>query len=207
MSKRGTAIENKLTTRGKFIVQETGKLNAGIISADQFGILHIRKKHFHEKLHKATLLDFGWKQHHISKKWWNVCPAHYNFFTAKLTPFSWKSVIYWLTHSGRVTHICVSELTIIGSDNGLSPGRRQAIIWTNDGILVIKPLGTNFSEILIGIQTFSLKKMHLKMSSAKWRPYCFGLNELISQIQWHKYSEINWDIIEWLVTSLVPSHY
>ena len=50
-------------------------------------------------------------------------------------------------------HICVSKLTIIGSDNGLSPGRRQAIIWTNDGILLIGALGTNFSEILIEIQT------------------------------------------------------
>ena len=84
-----------------------------------------------------------------------------------------------LTHWGRVTHICVSKLTIIGSDNGLSPGRRQAIIWTNAGILLIGPLGTNFSEILIGTQTFPFKKMHLKMSSAKWRPYCLGLNELI----------------------------
>ena len=54
-----------------------------------------------------------------------------------------------LTHSGRVTHTCVSEPTIIGSDNGLSPGRHQAIIWTNDGILLIWPLGTNLSEILI----------------------------------------------------------
>ena len=42
-----------------------------------------------------------------------------------------------LTHWGRVTHICVNILTIIGSDNGLSPGRRQAIIWTNAGILLI----------------------------------------------------------------------
>ena len=41
--------------------------------------------------------------------------------------------------------ICVGKLTIIGSDNGLLPGRRQAIIWTNDGILLIPPLGTNFS--------------------------------------------------------------
>ena len=53
-----------------------------------------------------------------------------------------------LNHWGRVTHICVSKLTIIGSDNGLSPGRRQAIIWTNAGILLIRTLGTNFSEIL-----------------------------------------------------------
>ena len=40
---------------------------------------------------------------------------------------------------GRVTHICVGKLTIIVSDNGLSPGRRQAIIWTNAGILLIGP--------------------------------------------------------------------
>ena len=83
-----------------------------------------------------------------------------------------------LTHRGRVTHICVGKLTIIGSDNGLSPGRRQAIIWTNAGILLIGPLGTNFSEILSKIHTFSFKKMHFKTSSAKWRPFCFGLNVL-----------------------------
>ena len=83
-----------------------------------------------------------------------------------------------LAHWGRVTHICVGETTMIGSNNGLWPGRRQAIIWTNAGILLIGPLGTNFIEILIGIQTFSFNKMHLKMSSAKWRPFCLGLNVL-----------------------------
>ena len=80
-----------------------------------------------------------------------------------------------------MTHICVSELTIIGSDNGLSPGRRQAIIWNNAGLLLIEPLGTNLSEISIGIQTFSFKKMHLNMSSAIWRPFCLGLNVLSHQ--------------------------
>ena len=84
-----------------------------------------------------------------------------------------------LTHWGRVTHICVGKSTIIGSDNGLSPDRRQAIIWTNAGILLIGPLGTYFSEILTGIQTFSFKKMYLKMSSAKWCPFCLGLNVLM----------------------------
>ena len=79
--------------------------------------------------------------------------------------------LFLLTHWGWATYICVGKLTIIGSDNGLSPGRRQAIIWTIAGILLIGPLGTNFSEILIGIQTFSFKKMNLKMSSAKWRPF------------------------------------
>ena len=89
-----------------------------------------------------------------------------------------------LTHWGRVTHICVSKLTNIGPDNGLSPGRRQAIIWTNDGILLIGPLGTNFSEILIEIYIFSFKKMHLKMSSAKCRPFCLGLNVLNISPMW-----------------------
>ena len=83
-----------------------------------------------------------------------------------------------LTHWGRVTHICVGNVTIIGSDNGLAPDRRQAIIWTNAGILFIGPLGTNFSEISIEIHKFSFKKMHLKTSSAKWRPFCLGLNVL-----------------------------
>ena len=79
-----------------------------------------------------------------------------------------------------MTHICVSKLTIIGSDIGLSPDRRQAIIWTNAGLLLIGPLGTYFIEILIEILTFSFKKMHLKVSSAKRRPFCLGLNVFIS---------------------------
>ena len=65
-------------------------------------------------------------------------------------------------------HICVGNLTVIGSDNGLSPGRRQAIILTNVGILSIRTLGRNFSEILSEIHSFSFKKKHLKMSFAKW---------------------------------------
>ena len=100
--------------------------------------------------------------------WLLVQPGH------QQPKFVWKSfssVQKGLTHWGRVTHICVSKINSVGSDNGLSPGRRQAIIWTITGILLIGPLGTNFSEILIGIQTFSFKKMHLKMSSAKWRPF------------------------------------
>ena len=85
----------------------------------------------------------------------------------------------YLTHWGRVTHICVSKQTIIGSDNGLSPGRRLAIIWTNAGILLIGPLGTKFNEMLIEIHTFSFKEMHLKMSSGKWRPFHLGRNVLM----------------------------
>ena len=85
---------------------------------------------------------------------------------------------HWNLFLVRVTHICVDNLTIIGPDNGLLPGQPQAIIWADAGILLIGPWGTNFSEILIGIHTFSLKKIHLQMASAKWRPFCLGLNVL-----------------------------
>ena len=44
-----------------------------------------------------------------------------------------------------------SELGRIGSDDSLSPVRRQAITWTNAGLLSIGLMGTHFSEILIGI--------------------------------------------------------
>ena len=70
------------------------------------------------------------------------------------------------------------KLTIIGSYNGLSPDRHQTIIWTNAGFLLIGPLATNFSEILIEILTFSFQKIGLKVSSAKRRPFCLGLNVL-----------------------------
>ena len=120
---------------------------------------------------------------------------HYNEVSTKFRTFSLKifrskissswsrpfcSGLNVLIHWGRVTHICVSKLTIIGSDNDLSPGRRQAIIWANARILLIGPLGTNFSELIIEIYIFSLRKMHLKMSSGKRRPSCLGLNVLIN---------------------------
>ena len=94
------------------------------------------------------------------------------------TVYSTNFLCKTITHWGRLTHICIGKLTIIGSDNGLSPARRQAIIWTNAGILLIGRLGTNFSEILIGIQIFSFTKIHSKISSAKWRPFCLGPNVL-----------------------------
>ena len=63
---------------------------------------------------------------------------------------------------------------IIGSGNGLLPLRRQAIVWINAGILSIRSFGTNFGEILIKIQNFSFTKMHLKILSGKWCPFCLG---------------------------------
>ena len=90
---------------------------------------------------------------------WDLCdrsissvPSSPQFFFRNIkTLFTYWISCSYLTHWGRLTHICVNKLTIIGSDNGLSLGRRQAIIWTNVGILLIRPLGTNFSDTLIEI--------------------------------------------------------
>ena len=82
--------------------------------------------------------------------------------------------MYISTHWGRAMHICVGNLTSICSDNDLSPDRRQAIIGTNAGILLIGPLG-NFNEIRIGIQTYSFK--NCEMASILSRPQC--VNEIM----------------------------
>ena len=103
-----------------------------------------------------------------------------------------------LTYWGRVMPISVSKLIIIGSDNGLSPERRQAIIWTDVGILLIGPLGTNLIEILIEKHMFPFKKMYLKMSSAKWGQFCLGLNVVNQHIE----AETKWlpiaDLFEYI---------
>ena len=106
------------------------------------------------------------------------------------TPIPW---IRW----GWVTPICISKLFIIGSENGLAPGRRQAIIWTNDGILLIG----YFSEILIEIHIFSFKKTYFKMSSTKFRPFCLCFNVLISLLQtpWVPFH------LSWALTWISPS--
>ena len=126
-------------------------------------------------------------------KWQSYCPGLSWFIKSLVMDIIFHLWLSWnvrstiqdhtLTHWGPVTQICVGKLTIIDSDNGLSPRRRQTIIWTNAGILLIGSLGTNFNEILIGIQTFLFKKMHLKLSSAKCRPFCLGLSVLIDKSQ------------------------
>ena len=123
---------------------------------------------------------------------------------------------------GRVMHMCISKLTNIGSDNGLLPGWRQAIIWTNAGMLLIGPLGTHRSEILIETDIFSFKKTLLKMPSANMAAIlsqdqcvksllvsnvvkqCWEFPEIIKERS--KYApnidaQIKWDVIE------PPQHY
>ena len=80
-------------------------------------------------------------------------------------------------------HICISNLTIIGSDNGLSPGRRQAIICTNAGILLFRTSETNLREILlqnsyIFIQENALENVVWIMATILSQPQCV---KIISQ--------------------------
>ena len=76
------------------------------------------------------------------------------------------------------TCVCVSKSAIIKSGNDLLPIWHQAITWPSAELLSIWPLEINFSQILTKIQTFSFKKMPVKMSSGKWRPFCPSLNVL-----------------------------
>ena len=114
----------------------------------------------------------------VIKTGWKI--NQYHFITSVVAVIlPWSVGLSHLSHWGRMTHICVSKLTIIGSDNGLSPGRWQAIIWTNAGILFIGHLGKKFSET------------RMKMSSAKWRPFCLGLNVLkMMKFYWRIYASL-----------------
>ena len=90
---------------------------------------------------------------------------------AYLTSLLWPS---YLTHWGRARHICVSKLTIIGSDNGLSPGRRQAIIWTIAGILLIGSLRNKLQwninrSLCISISGYCFWKCPLLISQRLFR--------------------------------------
>ena len=94
--------------------------------------------------------------------------SNYGWFHSTKREGESKTQFVWLTHWGRVPHICISKISIISSDIGLSPSQRQTITWTNAGILLIGYLGTNFGEIWIAICIFWFKKLHLKTPSGKW---------------------------------------
>ena len=102
-------------------------------------------------------------------------------FIQREFPVHLLNVIFWYLKILLIEaewRICVSKLTTIGSDNGLSPDQRQAITWTNAAILLIEPLGINFSEILIDI--LDCNKLMLILSKCPlltlFDPYTFVSN-------------------------------
>ena len=137
---------------------------------------------------------------------WARCASHLGIGTDILGPNYYHGLT--LTHWGRVTHIYVIKLTIIGSDNGLSPGRHQAIIWTIAGILLIGPFGTNFSNrnSYIFIQENAFENVVCEMASI-----CLGLN-VDNYIHYKMWDEITYafstfngvavEVWEWISNSI-----
>ena len=92
-----------------------------------------------------------------------------------------------LTCRGRVTHICFSRLTIIGSHNGLSPGRRQTTIWSNAGIVLIRPLRTRFSKTSIETHTFSFMLLCSTICARVWES-CYSTPMVFQcRLQWSEF--------------------
>ena len=94
-------------------------------------------------------------------------------------------------HVFRLTPICIRNLTLIGSDNDLSPDQHQAIIKTNAGILSTGPLGINFSEISMEIQTFSFQENVLEIVVCK-RVAILSRPQYVKRL---KYSTLLWLVV------------
>ena len=112
-----------------------------------------------KKNHQQCIPQFVPKSIHIfsmDRITFSFQKVHLRISSGKCWPFCLG--LNMLTHWSRMMHIYISKLTIIGSDNGLAPTRRQAIIWTNVGILLMRTLGTNFSEILGKFTDFHSQK-------------------------------------------------
>ena len=138
-------------------------------------------------------------QNHIDKSAGKMLPYDITRpqWVKRLTLLVMKVKCSGLTHWGRATYICVSKLTIIASDNGLSPDRCQAIIWYNAGILSIGLLGTNFGEILIDILTFSaLESVVCEMWAILSRPQCVNYHS-ISKIPTLSIGTLHWYNLSW----------
>ena len=141
---------------------------------------------------EVPVLKKFWTHTHTKMRSQLIRPAYWEhiffivffLFSFVLFCFVVLSRTNWTQHTyiNSATHLCVSKLTIIGSDNGLSPSRWQDIIQTSAGILLIGPLGTNFSEISIEIITFSFRKMRLKR-----RLWNSGHFVVVSMCWWGRY--------------------
>ena len=82
-----------------------------------------------------------------------------------------------------LTHPVVASINdaFIGLNYGLSPDQHQTIILTNNGLLFIGPMETNFNEIQINVLPFAYKKMLLRIQNGGLYvldsvcPCCLGL--------------------------------
>ena len=135
----------------------------------------------------------------IALRWMSQDLTDYKSTLVQVMAWCWEAISHYLSQCwfrcySATTCLKLIEaewrlydnLTTNGSDNGLSPDRRQAIISTNAKMLLTGPLRTKFCGILIEIGIFSFKKMHLKMLFGKCQPFCLCLNELTLTAHWYK---------------------
>ena len=131
--------------------------------------------------------------HYLKQCWFLICEVPWHLPESNLTAsaqatlynefqnytFTWLPylpVANVLTHWGRVTHICVSKLNSIGSDNALSPSHHLNRCWNIVNLTLGNKLPWN---VYRNSYIFIKKNLYLKMSSGKWRPFCPGLNVLM----------------------------
>ena len=124
-----------------------------------------------------------------------------------LRQFRTSNLDHWTsTHWGRMTHICIGNLTIIDWC--------QAIIWTNAGILLIGPLKTNFSEIFAEIITFSKENLFesvvCEMAAILSRPQCFNKIDCNSVGVWYSPASCDhlatFKVMYWSLKWLIYTH-
>ena len=101
---------------------------------------------------------------------------HYLSMLKKLFFFSCLQLNV-LTHWGRVTHICISKITIIGSDNGLSPWTAPSHYLNQCWNIVNWTLGNKLQwnlnrNLYIFIQENPLENVVWKMAAILSRPQC-----------------------------------
>ena len=112
-----------------------------------------------------------WEMWKIKRAWWNCVMT----FSMGNNLDNNKP----LTHWGRATHICVSKLATIGSDYGLSPWRRQAIIRTKCSNIVNWTLGNKFQWNLNRNSSIFIQQNGFENVVWKMAAICLGLNVLI----------------------------
>ena len=111
-----------------FLPDGTKPLSEPMLTYHQWSFMAFFWRQFHKKW--STFLSLIWVWKWLIQDWHNVW---------KWLIQDWHNISQGLTYWGRVMQICISKLTIIDSDNGLSPGRCQAIIWTTADILPLSP--------------------------------------------------------------------
>ena len=118
---------------------------------------------------EATRFGFS-----VSQSLWSLTGASAAMLPRRLSNFK---TIYTCQHRilrGLIIFRCLINTTLLQW-----PVRPQAIGSPNVDLLPIGPLETNCDEIRIKMQNTNSNKMRFKVSSAKWRPFCLGLDVII----------------------------